>query len=248
MVCFGAADNVVRFENKKAAFEFNCSGEGDVVSRVVVNGSYNYNSPETGVSCTPVNPETGFSYFHVSILLGLASNNNTNISCEVVNATNAIVEQKIFRIQIQGLLEAPPNFSVVKSNSSNTTFTLFWGAPFSLPNTEGLPDISNYILCTNITIFGCRTILSEPDCTFPRNCNSSINFGVPGPNGEHSLAGTAGYGGPIEFSFSAVNGAGSGRNATFVLANREESSSTIRAEHANLIVLAVAFVLCKILT
>ena len=101
MVCSGAADNMVLFENKKAAFEFNCSGEGDGVSRVAVNGSYNYNSPETGVSCTPVNPKTGFNYFHVSILL-LASNNNTNISCEVVNATNAIVKQKIFRIQIQG--------------------------------------------------------------------------------------------------------------------------------------------------
>ena len=120
---------------------------------------------------------------------------------------------------------------MVKSNSSSTTFTLFWGAPFFLLNTEGLPDISNYILCTNITIFGCRTILSEPDCTFPRNCNSSINFGVPGPNGEHS-PGTAGYGGPIEFSLSAVNGAGSGRNATFVLANREESSSTSKCTHS----------------
>ena len=120
-----------------------------------------------------------------------------------------------------GRLGTPLDFSVASSNTSNTSFTLFWGAPFSLHNTQGLPDISNYILCTNTT-YGCRTIPSEPNCTFPNNCTSSITLSEPGPNGKQST----GYDGPIEFSLSVVNGAGNGLNATFVFMKGKEKLLT----------------------
>ncbi|KAL5502870.1 hypothetical protein EMCRGX_G009715 [Ephydatia muelleri] len=156
-------------------------------------------------------------------ILPIALNNNTNITCSIIDVNGAVVESNSLMLQIQGPLDAPRNFSVVMSNTSSTIFLLFWGAPFTLPNTDSLPNIHNYILCTNITIYGCRTILSKPNCTFPRNCISDIDFAEPGPNGEHTLAGTAGYGGPIGFSFSTVNGAG---NAIFVFTKSKENIQT----------------------
>ena len=67
------------------------------------------------------------------------------------------------------------NFSVIVSN---TTFLLSWGAPFSLNVTDS-PDIFYYTLCTNITIYGCRTIPSDLDCHFPRTCTTSVVFTDP---------------------------------------------------------------------
>ena len=118
-----------------------------------------------------------------------------------------------------GPLDAPLNFSVTRSNTSNTSFTLSWGAPFSLHNTQGLADIFNYILCTNTT---CRTIPSKPNCKYPRHCISFVNLA-----GEQSI-GTASYDASIEFSLSAVNGAGEGLKAkcTFVSVQCNENSPT----------------------
>ena len=125
---------------------------------------------------------------------------------------------------LSGPLDTPRNFFVNISNTSNTTFLLFWGAPFTLDVTDS-PDIFNYTLCTNITIYGCKIIPSDPDCTFPWACTSSVNFTDP------SLHGTNGgqnqtimdYGDPIHFTFFAVNGAGNGAKAKFTYLLKNES-------------------------
>eukprot|EP00731_Ephydatia_muelleri_P003136 Em0001g3136a len=121
-------------------------------------------------------------------------------------------------------LDAPSNFSVNISNTSNTTFLLSWGAPFSLDVTDS-PDIFYYTLCANITVYGCKNISSDPDCTFPRTCTSSVDFT------HHSLNGTNGgqnktimdYGDPIHFTFFAVNGAGNGTKANLTYFIKKES-------------------------
>ena len=109
---------------------------------------------------------------------------------------------------LPGPLDAPSNFSVYISNTSNTTFLLSWGAPFSLDVTDS-PDISYYTLCTNI---GCKNISSDPDCTFPRTCTSSVNFTGPSLNGTNGGQNKTmvDYGDTIYFTFFAVNGAGKG--------------------------------------
>eukprot|EP00731_Ephydatia_muelleri_P003101 Em0001g3101a len=111
-------------------------------------------------------------------------------------------------IFVQCPLDAPSNFSVYISNTSNTTFLLSWGAPFSLDVTDS-PDISYYTLCTNI---GCKNISSDPDCTFPRTCTSSVNFTGPSLNGTNGGQNKTmvDYGDTIYFTFFAVNGAGKG--------------------------------------
>ena len=108
-----------------------------------------------------------------------------------------------------GPLDAPYNFSVAMSNTLN----LSWGAPFSLHVTGYSTDIFNYTLCTNITIYGCKTIPSDPDCTFPRTCTSSVDFTDPSLNGTNKTI--MDYGDPILFKFFAINGAGNGIMANF---------------------------------
>ena len=112
---------------------------------------------------------------------------------------------------LSGPLDAPSNFSVNISNTSNTTFLLSWGAPFSLDVTDS-PDIFYYTLCANITIYGCKNISSDPDCTFPRTCTSSVYFTGPSLNGTNGRQNKTimDYGDPIYFTFFAVNGAGNG--------------------------------------
>ncbi|KAL5517627.1 hypothetical protein EMCRGX_G003209 [Ephydatia muelleri] len=120
-------------------------------------------------------------------------------------------------------LQPPTNFSVIVSNTSNTTFLLSWGAPFSLDVTDS-PDIYNYTLCTNITIYGCRNISSNPDCIFSgtNQCNSSVDFT------DHSLNGTNGeQNDSILFTFFAVNGAGNGTKANFTYLFKKESGENL---------------------
>ena len=122
----------------------------------------------------------------------------------------------LYFIVPSGLLGAPYDFSVAMSNTSNTTFLLSWGAPFSLDVTDS-PDIFYYTLCTNITIYGCKNIPNDPDCTFPRTCMSSVDFTDPSLNGTNRGRNKTmmDYGDPIHFTFFAVNGAGSGENNTY---------------------------------
>ena len=110
-----------------------------------------------------------------------------------------------------GPLDAPYNFSVVVMS---TSLTLSWGAPFSLHITGYYLDIFNYTLCTNITIYGCKTIPSDPDCTFPRTCTSSVDFTDPSLNGTNKTI--MDYGDPIVFIFFGINGAGNGTMANFI--------------------------------
>eukprot|EP00731_Ephydatia_muelleri_P003012 Em0001g3012a len=106
------------------------------------------------------------------------------------------------------------------SNTSNATLILSWGAPFSLDVTDS-PDIFYYILCTNITIYGCRTIPSDPDCLFPRKCTLVIditNSSLIGAD-ERQTKVNVSYGDHIQFTFFAVNGAGNGDVANFLFLN-----------------------------
>ena len=99
-----------------------------------------------------------------------------------------------------GPLDAPYSFGA--SLCSTSIFVLSWGAPFSLDVTDYSPDIFYYILCTNITIYECKAIYSDPDCIYPNTCTSFVNFTINDKNMD--------YGEPIEFTFFAVNGAGNG--------------------------------------
>ena len=117
----------------------------------------------------------------------------------------------LYFVFILGPLDAPYNLSVARSN---TSFILSWGAPFSLHVTGYSTDIFNYILCTNITIYGCKTIPSDPDCTFPRTCTSSVDFTDPSLNGTNKTI--MDYGDTILFTFFAINGAGNGIYAEYV--------------------------------
>ena len=125
---------------------------------------------------------------------------------------------------LSGPLGTPFDFSVNISNTSNTTFLLSWGAPFSLDVTDS-PDIFYYTLCTNITIYGCKNIPSDPDCTFPRTCTSSVDFIIPSlncTNGGRNKT-IMDYGNMIYFTFFAVNGAGNGATANFIYLFKKQS-------------------------
>ena len=114
------------------------------------------------------------------------------------------------------------------SNHQNTTFILSWGAPFSLNVTGYTADIFNYTLCTNITIYGCKTIPSDPDCTFPRTCTSSVDFTDPSLNGSNETI--MDYGDTIVFIFAAMNGAGIG-NTTEYIYHRNQFSKYFMVAH-----------------
>ena len=124
---------------------------------------------------------------------------------------------------LSGPLDAPGNFSVSICNTS-TTFLLLWAAPFTLDVTDS-PDIFYYTLCINITIYGCTTISSDPDCTFPSTCTSSVDFTHPSLNGTNGGPNKTimDYGDPIHFAFFAVNGAGNGAKANFTYLLKKES-------------------------
>ena len=111
-----------------------------------------------------------------------------------------------------GTLAAPYKLAVTKAKPN--TFMLSWGAPFSLNVTDYSPDIFYYILCTNITIYGCKTIPSDPDCTFPRTCTSLVDFTDPSLNEGQNMT-IMHYDGPILFTFFAINGAGNGSMTNF---------------------------------
>ena len=110
---------------------------------------------------------------------------------------------KLFFLHISGILAAPYNVSVAMSN---TTFVFSWGAPYSLDVTDCSPDIFYYTLCTNITIYGCNNISSDPDCTFHRTCTTLLDCNDFLINSHRS--------GPIKFTIYAVNGAGNGNVTT----------------------------------
>ena len=128
---------------------------------------------------------------------------NTFLNIDQINTTTLFY--------LLGPLDAPYNFLVSRYN---TSFILSWGAPFSLDVTGYTADIFFYTLCINITIYGCKTIPSDPDCTFPRTCTSSVDFTDPLLNGANKTI--MDYGDRIMFKFFAINGAGNGNVANFL--------------------------------
>ena len=107
---------------------------------------------------------------------------------------------------------------------SNTTFVFSWGAPYSLDVTDCSPDIFYYTLCTNITIYGCKNISSDPDCTFPRTCTTSLDFNDLLINGSQNTTVIV-RGGPIKFTLYAVNGAGNGNMTTATYVGKERTET-----------------------
>ena len=75
--------------------------------------------------------------------------------------------------------------------------------------------LSWYILLHPMCQYGCKNISSDPDCTFPRKCTSSVDFTDPSLNGTNRGQNKTimEYGDPIHFIFFADNGAGSGAKA-----------------------------------
>eukprot|EP00731_Ephydatia_muelleri_P003047 Em0001g3047a len=81
-------------------------------------------------------------------------NNGTEVKCKIIDSISSIANMsEPANLTLQGPLDAPSNLSVNLSNTSNTTFLLSWGAPFSLDVTDTV-QISYYTLCANITIYG----------------------------------------------------------------------------------------------
>ena len=222
------------FENNPPTVIFNCSANGSAVVWTVDNNDTNSEYVlEKGIKVVSSPPIAGFRISSKLIIPNTYINNNTEVICKVVdNATAQIqlsmpvvlsiqgrntklklrlVQCKIYLqvLHFTGLLHAPNAFNVTLSNN---TCILSWGAPFSLDVTDYSPEIFYYILCINITIYGCLTIPSDPYCIFPRTCTSSVDLtdssSLDGTNGQGKAI--MDYGIPIEFTFFAVNGAGNG--------------------------------------
>eukprot|EP00731_Ephydatia_muelleri_P003006 Em0001g3006a len=208
--------NYTVFQSNASAV-FNCSGDGFVVSWVLNGSSYNAEHRQRGI-IVALNPPSGTTTSSSLLVPSSAANNNTEVVCRVIDSTFSNVQTSdTSSITIQGPLVAPYDFSVAMSNTSNATLILSWGAPFSLDVT-GSPEILYYTLCTNITIYGCRTIHSDPDCSFPRKCTLVIditNSSLIGAD-ERQTKVNVSYGDYIQFTFFAVNGAGNGDVANFV--------------------------------
>eukprot|EP00731_Ephydatia_muelleri_P003071 Em0001g3071a len=216
------------FQNDTPAIFYcygNGFGTGAVVSWMLNGTGYGTEHAQMGITYV-IDPPTGDTVSSRLIVPSNSTiNNNTQVVCRAADVTfsNVLTSQQT-NLTIQGPLQYLSNFSVNISNSSNTTFLLSWGAPFSLDVTDS-PNIFYYTLCTNITIYGCKNISSDPDCIFPRTCTSSVDFTG------HSLNATSGgqnktimdYVDPIHFTFFAVNGAGNGSKANFTYFFKMES-------------------------
>ncbi|KAL5517632.1 hypothetical protein EMCRGX_G003214 [Ephydatia muelleri] len=221
-------DNCTVFQNDTPA-NFSCNGNGFGTGAVVswtLNGTgYNIEHAQMGITYV-IDPPTGDTVSsHLIIPSNSTINNNTQVVCRAADVTfSNVLTSQPSNLTIQGLLQAPSNVSVKISNTSNLLFLLSWGAPFSLDVTDS-PDIFYYTLCTNITIYGCRTIPSDPDCTYPKTCTSSFDFTDDSQNctnGEQNN--TIMDCDSIHFTFFAVNGAGNGTKANFTYLFKQESA------------------------
>eukprot|EP00731_Ephydatia_muelleri_P003002 Em0001g3002a len=220
--------NYIVFQSPKPAI-FMCSGDGNIAVWTL-NGNLTNGS---GVTITPYDPSLGAVVpSHLSIIPN-ANYNNTEVVCATISVpTLNIFWSSPTLLIIQGPLDAPSNFSVNISNTSNTTFLLSWGAPFSLNITDYHPNIFYYTLCSNIIIYGCRTVPSDPDCTFPRTCTSSVDFADPSLNGTNGGQNKTimNYSDPIHFTFFAVNGAGNGAKANLTYLVKKKSVMSRRKQ------------------
>ncbi|KAL5517601.1 hypothetical protein EMCRGX_G003183 [Ephydatia muelleri] len=220
--------NYTVFQNDTPAI-FYCNGSGyengALIAWILNRTGYGAKHAQRGITYV-IDPPIGDT---VSSRLFIPSystiNNRTEVYCKTLDTiSNIVLISEPAYLTIQGLLDAPSNFSVNISNTSNTTFLLSWGAPFSLDVTDS-PDIFYYTLCANITIYGCKNISSDPDCTFPRTCTSSVDFTIPSLNGTNGGQNKTimDYGDPIYFTFFAVNGAGNGSKANLTYCIRKQS-------------------------
>ncbi|KAL5517598.1 hypothetical protein EMCRGX_G003179 [Ephydatia muelleri] len=220
------------FQNDTPAIFYcygNGFGTGAVVSWSLNGNGYGTQYAQMGITYV-IDPPTGDTVSSRLIVPSNSTiNNNTQVVCRAadVTFTNVLISQQT-NLTIQGPLQFPSNFFVNISNTSNTTFLLSWDAPFSLDVTDS-PDIYYYTLCTNITIYGCKNISSDPDCIFPRTCTCTSSVDFTG----NSLNATSGgqnrtimdYVDPIHFTFFAVNGAGNGSKANLTYFFKKDTNT-----------------------
>lgn len=96
------ANNIVVFQNTTTGLYFNCSGGTYGYAMLTLNGSEPGNITMEGMSYgNAQDPATGINYDWLSIL-PIVSNNNINITCNVIDMNGACVESNSLRIQIQG--------------------------------------------------------------------------------------------------------------------------------------------------
>eukprot|EP00731_Ephydatia_muelleri_P003105 Em0001g3105a len=223
--------NYTVFQNDTPAI-FYCSGSGyenGALIGWIINGTgYGSKHAQRGIIHVTDTPIGDTVTSRLIIPSNSSINNGTEVKCKTIDSiSNIVLMSETTNLTLQGPLGAPSNFSVTISNTSNTTFLLSWGAPFSLDVTDS-PDIFYYTLCTNIAIYGCTNISSDPNCTFPMTCTSSVNFT------DSSLNGTNGgqnntimdHSAPTEFTLIAVNGAGKG-NVSKPFQFKKESGENI---------------------
>ncbi|KAL5517645.1 hypothetical protein EMCRGX_G003232 [Ephydatia muelleri] len=156
--------NYIVFQNDTPAIFYcyeNGFGTGAVVSWSLNGTGYGTQHAQMGITYV-VDPPTGdTASTHLIIPSNSTINNNTQVDCRAADVTFSNVLTSLpANLTIQGPLDAPGTFSVNISNTSNTTFLLSWGAPFSLDVTDS-PDIFFYTPCTNITIYaaGSSTVI-----------------------------------------------------------------------------------------
>ena len=89
--------------------------------------------------------------------------------------------------------------------SSGSNVTISWMAPFSLELSTP-PSIFNYILSNSVT--NSVTTISSAKCEPSMHCNYSTNL---------KELDILDYNGTVDFTLFAVNGAGNGNSATYVL-------------------------------
>ena len=82
-------------------------------------------------------------------------NNNTNIRCRTFDEVSTpgiitLVESQLIILRMQGLLDSPPNLTLLTSQDQLTKI-LSWDAPETLDITNIDPDIQSYQVCYNVT-------------------------------------------------------------------------------------------------
>ncbi|KAL5502879.1 hypothetical protein EMCRGX_G009728 [Ephydatia muelleri] len=220
--------NYTTFVSNISTVAFNCTGAGSVLFWIV-DGNAHYTQPvlQRGVRTLFLTAASGYVSSRL-VIPTTAINNNTEVVCKVSDVTLTLSQYSPPQyLKLQGPLDAPYNFSVATSNTSNTTILFSWGAPFSLHVTDYQLDIFYYSLCCNISIYGCRTISSDPDCTYPRTCTSSINSYNDSSGTEGRLINTFNNGIPIQFTLVAVNGAGNGDIAIVYFVSAEVVATNV---------------------
>ena len=150
-------DNYVAVLDSNSTVQFNCTVNNSVslLWRVNDTDSAFVEIVNRGVSTTPRVEQAEGTFASSLYILTRGENNNTSIRCrtfdEVSNpGTITLVESQSIILRLQGLLESPPNLTLLTSQDQLTRI-LTWNAPETLDITNIDPDIQSYRICYNLT-------------------------------------------------------------------------------------------------